>query len=336
MPAQTISDIAKELNLSVTTISRVLNGKADQYRIGKQTQLRVEEMAKKLNYIPNEFASNLRSGKSNTIALSIPTISNMFFARIASDLNRELRKLEFMTILNESDEDEHIEAESLKRLRSRNIEGLIIAPCGKDSKELKKLYDSGLSIVCIDRYFENIDIPYVATDNFTGGYMATKYLIDMGHKSIACIQGNRLSISNSKRVEGYMKALDDAGIKEKYIEGEMFDERNGYLETKLLLQSKAQVSAIFTLSSTIAIGCLKALREEAVKVPEDISLITFDDSPYLELLSVPITSVAQPLLEISEVAIRILVGMLNNEPRASSQFLLKPKIIYRDSVASLT
>lgn len=333
MPAQTISDIAKELNLSVTTISRVLNGKADQYRIGKETQLRVKEMAKKLNYVPNEFASNLRSGKSNTIALSIPTISNMFFARIASDLNRELRKLEFMTILNESDEDEHIEAESLKRLRSRNIEGLIIAPCGKDSRQLEKLHDSGLSIVCIDRYFENIDIPYVATDNFTGGYMATKYLIDMGHKNIACIQGNRFSISNSKRVEGYMKALNDAGIRERYIEGDMFDEQNGYLETKLLLQSNAQISAIFTLSSTIAIGSLKALREESVKVPEDISLITFDDSPYLELLSVPITSVAQPLLEISQVAIRILVGMLNNEPRSGSQFLLKPKIIYRDSVS---
>jgi len=226
MPVQTISDIAKELKLSVTTISRVLNGKADQYRIGKETQLRVKEMAKKLNYIPNEYASNLRSGKSNTIALSIPTVSNMFFAKIASDLNRELRKLEFMTILNESDEDEHIEAESLKRLRSRNIEGLIIAPCGKDSKELKKLHDSGLSIVCIDRYFENLDIPYVATDNFIGGYMATKYLIDMGHRNIACIQGNKFSISNIKRVEGYVKALDDAGIKEKYIEGEMFDERN--------------------------------------------------------------------------------------------------------------
>jgi len=333
MSAHTITDIAKELNLSVTTISRVLNGKADQYRIGKETQEHVKEMAKKLNYVPNEFASNLRSGKSNTIALSIPTISNIFFAKIASDLNRELRKLNFMTILSESDEDERIEAESLRRLRSRNIEGLIIAPCGKDSRELKRLYDSGLSIVCIDRYFENIDIPYVATDNFTGGYMATKYLIDMGHKSIACIQGNRFSISNSKRVKGYMKALEDAGIMEKYIEGDMFDERNGYLETKLLLQSKTQVTAIFTLSSTIAIGCLKALKEESVKVPEEISLITFDDSPYMELLSVPVTSVAQPLLEISQVAIRIMVGMLRNEPRSGSQFLLKPKIIYRDSVS---
>jgi len=327
-----INDIANELGLSVTTISRVLNGKATQYRIGKATQLKVKELAKKLNYVPNEFAANLRSGKSNTIALSIPTISNPFFGRIASDLNEELRTMKFMTIFNESNEDEKIETEALKKLQSRNIEGLIIAPCSCSSKELQRLYDNGLPIVCIDRYFEDIEIPYVATDNFSGGYRATSYLIENGHRNIACIQGTKFSLPNIRRVEGYSKAMRDANINKVYIEGESFDEQNGYLETKLLLQNKERVTAIFTLSNTIAIGCLKALKEEGVRVPQDMSIITFDDAPYLELLSTPITSVAQPLKEISRVAIKLLLSKLNNEPLTTTQILLKPKIIYRDSV----
>lgn len=335
MGAKNITDIANQLGLSVTTISRVLNGKADQYRIGKKTQLRVNQLAEKLNYVPNEFAANLRSGKSNTIALSIPSISNVFFARIASDLNRELRKMEFMTIIYESDENEHLEADSLKKLQSRNIEGLIIAPCGADSSELRKLHDIGLPIVCIDRYFDDIDIPYVATDNFSGGYSATKYLIEKGHHNIACIQGNTFSMPNIRRVEGYTKAMKEANISSLYIEGEKFDMQNGYIETKLLLQCGKQISAIFALSNTIALGCLKALQEEGLKIPEDISLITFDDSPYLELLATPITSVAQPQLEISKVATKLLLAMLNDEPRSTNKVLLKPRIIERSSVKQL-
>lgn len=327
-----IYDIAKELGLSATTISRVLSGKADRYRIGKATQLKVKELAEKLNYVPNEFAANLRSGKSNTIALSIPSIDNPFFARIVRDLNKELRSKDFLTILNENDEDDRVEIEALRKLQSRNIEGLIIAPCGSNSKEIQRLYANGLPIVCIDRYFENIDIPYVATDNLLGGYMGTKHLIDKGHKDIACIQGNKDSMPSIRRVEGYIKALKEANIDNRYIEGDSFDEQNGYLETKLLLQSKKKVSAIFTLSNTIAIGCLKALKEEGLKVPEDFSLITFDDAPYLDLLSTPITSVAQPLKEISSIAIKLLISELKNEPLSNPQVLLKPKIIHRESV----
>ncbi len=327
-----INDIAKKLGLSITTISRVLNGKADQYRIGKATQLKVKELAEELDYVPNEFAANLRSGKSKTIALFIPTISNPFFAKIASDLNKELRAMEFMTIFSESDEDELVEEEILKKLRSKNIEGLLIAPCGSSSKEIIRLHDKGLPIVCFDRYFDSIDIPYVATDNLWGSYSATKYLIENGHRNIACIQGNKFSMPNIKRVEGYSKAMKEANINKLYIAGEKFDEQNGYLETKILLQNKENISAIFTLSNTIAIGSLKALKEEGVKVPQDISLITFDDAPYQELFSTPITCVAQPFMDISKIAIKMLIAELNNEPLTTTQILLKPKIIYRDSV----
>jgi len=331
-----INDIAKELGLSATTISRVLNNKGDLYRISKATQLKVRELAEKLHYVPNEYAANLRSGKTNTIALSIPSFMNPFFGRIASNLNKELRELGFLTIFNESDENESIEADALKKLRSRNIEGLIIAPSGSNSKEIRILQDKGLPIVCVDRYFEDDDIPYVATDNFIGGYEATKYLINNGHRNIACLQGNKSSVPNRKRVEGYLKALEDANLNKTYIAGDSFSEKNGYLETKLLLQNKEKISAIFTLSNTIAIGSLQALAEEGVKVPDDISIITFDDASYLSLFSTPITSIAQPIEDISKLVIKILMAKLANNPLPINQILLKPKIIHRSSVIPFT
>ena len=331
----TIQDIADQLGISTTTISRVLNGKAEQYRISKPTQKKVKDLAEKLNYVPNQFAANLRLGKSNTIGLIVPTIRNPFFGTMASELNKELRKMEYMAIFNESDEDEHVETEALKKLVSRRIAGLLIAPSGANFKEIKMYHDRGLPIICFDRYFEDLDIPYVATDNFLGGYEATRYLIANGHRNIACIQGNRSSIPNGKRVEGYFKALKEANIDTFYVEGDAFDEQNGYLETKLLLQSKTKISAIFTLSNTIVIGCLRALKEEGIKVPQDISLITFDDSPFLELLSTPISCVAQPLQEISRIAIKFLQAKLKNKEIQNPQILLKPRLIHRESVISI-
>jgi LacI family transcriptional regulator len=331
----TIQDIADQLGISTTTISRVLNGKAEQYRISKTTQKKVKDLAEKLNYVPNQFAANLRLGKSNTIGLIVPTIRNPFFGTMASELNKELRKMEYMAIFNESDEDEHVEAEALKKLVSRRIAGLLIAPSGENFKEIKMYHDRGLPIICFDRYFEDLDIPYVATDNFLGGYEATRYLIANGHRNIACIQGNRSSRPNAKRVEGYVTALKEANIDSVYVEGDAFDEQNGYLETKLLLQSKTKITAIFTLSNTIVIGCLRALKEEGIRVPQDISLITFDDSPFLELLSTPISCVAQPLQEISRIAIKFLQAKLKNKEIQNPQILLKPRLIHRESVISI-
>ena len=124
-----ITDIAKQTGLSITTVSRVLNGKAGQYRIGKDSQQKVIEAAKELNYIPNQYAANLRTGRSNTIALIVPAINNPFFADIASNITAEVRKFGYITIISDSDENIENEELELKQLVSRNIEGLIIIPC---------------------------------------------------------------------------------------------------------------------------------------------------------------------------------------------------------------
>src|SRR5690606_20702912 len=191
-----IVDIAKKAGVSITTVSRVLNGKAEQYRISKKSQNKIRETARRLNYVPNQFAASLKSGKSNTIALIIPSLSNPFFASIASEINAEIRNRGYITIIGDSDENSEIENEELLQMQSRNIEGLVIAPSSQDYKNIKRLHDQGLPVVCIDRYFEGLDIPYVSTDNYRGAYMATQHLLEHGHTRIACIQGVEESTPN--------------------------------------------------------------------------------------------------------------------------------------------
>lgn len=337
MPKKTtIKDIAKKTGLSITTVSRVLNKKSEKYRIAKKSQQVVEAAALELNYVANHFAANLKSGKSNTIGLIIPSLSNPFFANIASNINSEVRKYGYTTIIADSDENVEIEKLELQQFVSRNIEGLIIIPCGKEMEHIKQVYEKGLPLVLLDRYFEGLEIPFVSTDNFEGAYMATKLLIDHGHKSILCIQGVTDSTPNRMRVKGFKQAMKNAGIEDFKVVGDAFSFENGYLETKMLLQNKVRPTAIFTLSNTIAMGCLKAIKEENLRIPQDISIITFDDHLYLDYLATPITCVAQPIDVICKLAMKNLMSTLINKEKSSvKQVILKPEIKYRKSVSNI-
>ena len=327
-----IKDLALQTGLSITTVSRVLNGKAKQYRIGEESRKKVMSAAKELNYIPNQFAASLKSGRSQTVALIIPSLNNPFFAGIAYNINQEVRKYGYVTIISDSDENRDVEKNVLRQLLSRNIEGLMIVPCGNNGEYLQKLHNQGLAIVCIDRYFENIDVSYVSTDNYYGANSATKLLIENGHKRIACIQGVRQSVPNRLRVKGYLDAMKEAGGLTTFVSGDDFSVQNGYLEAKLLMGKKDRPTAIFSLSNTIAMGCMKAFKEENFHIPEDVSLITFDDHPYLDYLSTPLSCVVQPVTDISKIAVKFLFDKINNNESTTKQLLLKPEIKHAGSV----
>jgi LacI family transcriptional regulator len=330
-----INDIALMTNLSITTVSRVLSGKAEEYRIGKKSQQKVLDAARKLQYIPNHFAANLRSGRSGTLALIIPSLNNPFFAGIASEINTELRKFNYITIISDSDENLETERMELAQLASRNIEGLIIAPCSDKWEHVMEIQNLGIPVVCIDRYYEDADIPYISTDNYEGALKATRYLIENGHSRITCIQGVQSSTPNRLRIKGFIDAMKEAGLGSSDISGNEFTFQNGYLETKLILRQKTRPTAIFTLSNTIALGCMKALKEENIQIPNDISLITFDDHPYLDYLSTPLSCIAQPVSDISKIAVKYLISKVQNQDVEISHILLKPELKLRDSVKKI-
>ena len=334
----TLKSIAKIIGCSDTTVSRVLNGKASQYRISQKKAREILQVAEELNFTPNRLARSLRTRQTQTLGLVIPDISNPFFASIARHVERESRKLGYSVIVADTEEETDLEIKAVNLLKSRNVDGMIISPVGQSVAHLEKHYQAGMPIVVIDRYFPDSPLPFVASDNYNGSKQAVAYFIQNGHRKIACIQGLPYTSPNTDRVRGYRDALTDAGIavEERLIVGNSFGEENGYLETKLLLQQNPRPTAIFALSNLISLGALRAVAEESLNIPHDISIIAFDDQPYHDYLATPMTTVAQPNSEMGQMAMKLLHNQMQNLDKDQAAGIMLPtKLIIRQSVKNI-
>ncbi len=329
-PVITIKELARLLDLSPTTVSRVLSGNAKKYRISDATEKLVKEAAKQHQYQPNQIARNLRLKETNTIGLVIPDISNPFFANLARIIEIELRKLGKLILLTDTHDSSDLECETFKFLFGRKVDGILVAPVGLRCEHLQRF--SHIPMVMIDRYFSELSVPYVSTDNYAGAYVATEYLINKNHSRIACIQGLVNTISNKERVRGFRKAIKDYGISSEDIEicGRDFSIENGYQTTQKLLKQASSLTAIFTLGNQIAIGAMRAIKENGLKIPEDISIISFDDQAYFDLTCPPLTTIRQPIDLIGLEAVRILFNLMDGRQPESK--LLPAKLIERSSV----
>lgn len=331
----TIKHIAEKVGLSVSTVSRVLNGKAKKYRISAKTEKLILDTAKELDYSPNLLARGLRLNKTFTLGYSIPDIDNPFFSRIADSVEKYSRKKKYSVILCDNDEDVEVEKSTVQLLADKKIDGLIISPVGQEIDHILELKKKNIPIVMIDRYFPGTGIPFVTSENFQGAYDAVKHLTNNGHKKIAVIQGLRNTLPIMERVRGYKQALSDAGIEvdDNLIVGDNFSEQNGYIETKLLLKKSEPPTAIFGLSNLISFGAMRALKEEGISIPDDISLITFDNVPYLEYLATPMTAVEQQGSEIGDIATKILIDKIEADKSFESEgIFVRTKLIERNSV----
>ena len=329
----TLKELAQELNMSTTTVSRVLSGQQKKYRISEKTALKVRKMAVELNFAPNQIAQNLRLQRTNTIGLIIPDISNPFFANLARAVEEELRRRGKMVLLCDTKDELALEEESLDLLLSRRVDGLLIAPVGDNYQHL--LRDSRVPIVLLDRYFENTDLPFVSTDNYKGAYEATTSLISKGHTNISCIQGIPETSANQERLAGFRQALEDheIPIKNNSILGHDYSFNNGYESSRKLLSGDDRPTAIFALSNLIAMGSVKAIQEAGLKIPDDISLLSFDDQTYFELLSPPISAIRQPVDSIGKNAVDSLFQLMKDDPVENKK--LSPLLIERESVKKI-
>lgn len=329
---ETLASIAARIGVSTTTISRVLSGKADKYRISAQTVERVLVEVQKCNYTPSALAQSLRKNKTHTIGLILPTIANPYFADMASAIIAEARDKDYTTIIVDSMEDEVNQRHALTTLLARKVDGIIAAPCGSDPRFFEEIRKT-VPLVLVDRYFENSRIPYVTANNYRGAFEATELLVRNGHRNIACIQGDIDSVPNKARVKGYQDALrkikpDAASL----IVGDAFSIQNGYLETKLLLSRTPRPTAIFALSFTILLGALKAIRDTSFRIPEDISLIAFDNHVSLDYMTPPMTRVSQPVEEMGKLASKLLFDYIENKTDSITQLELATTIISKSSI----
>ncbi len=334
----TMKAIADELGLSVSVVSRVLSGQAAQYRISKKSEEAILKAADELDFSPNKLARGLRLSKTATFGLVIPDISNPFFSDIARHVAIEARKLGYSIILCDSEENTAIEKTSLNLLQSWMVDGLVISPVGLTGDHLEELHTGGLPVVVVDRHFPDVDLPYVTSDNFTGAYEGTRHLLEHGHRSIGFVQGIPDSGSNVDRVRGYKAALEEYGVsfKKSLVVGDDFGQKSGYTATKLLLKRKVRPTAVFLASNLIALGAVRAFAEQGVDIPNDVSVVAFDDEPHSPHLATPMTTIAQQTAEMGRIAVELLSKQIEgDEVRAPEGILLPTRLIQRESVSDI-
>lgn len=334
---KTLESVAKKAGCSVSTVSRVVNGNAAKYRISDRTAVKVMEVAKQMNFTPNLLGKALRTNKSDSIALIVPNIENAFFSEIAGVIIREARNYNYKVIVADTQENEEFEKEAVSSLLARRVDGILIIPIGKDDSYIPYITKNKLPIVQIDRYLQNSDnLSYVSCDNYSGGQMAIEHLIKNGHRNIVCIQGSPSSLPANERTRAYVDTLEKYGLGAyKKIRGNNFSIQNGYIEMKLLLSCSQPPTAIFAQSNLILLGAIKAVLESNLHIPDDISVISFDDNILFNYLNPAITCVAQPIKEISLLATKILMEEIKEQVHEVSHIFLQPKLIIRNSVKNI-
>ena len=337
MPSNsTIIDVARLAGVSTTTVSHFING--TRY-VSDDLRARVEKAIAELGYRPNSLARGLRKGESKTIGLIVPDNSNPFFAEILRSIENIGYFNGYSVILCNSDGDIEKEIAYTELLFAKQVDGIIFITTNNSCEHLQQLTDNGIPIIVIDR-----DIPLKGTDvllvdNFQGGYEATRYLIGLGHRRIACITGPSLLTPSAERVNGYKQALAQAGIAENpdWIVAGDFQFQGGESGIEKLMQLENQPTAVFACNDLMALGVLRGLRKTRLTIPADLSLVGFDDIPLASVVSPALTTIAQPILKISELAIELLIDRIQNK---SSEFeekhiVLPTQIVIRESCKNM-
>jgi LacI family transcriptional regulator len=328
----TMQDIAKGLNVSVVTVSKVLR---NQGRISEATRQRVLRRAKKLNYQMNWVARSLVTRRTYTIGILLPEFAHPFFAEIARAVARTVRPHGYCVVISSFEEDPELEASEIDSLLARQVDGLIIAS-SQPSRRLsvfKKIEARKTPYVLIDRPIAGVEACFVGVDNEAIGKLATEHLIAKGCNRIGHLRGPALRIA-AERSEGYRHALEKAGIRTErdYIVPSGHTDCTGYNGMKDLLKVEPRVDGVFCYNDPVAIGALKAIAEAGLRVPQDIALVGAGNVRYSDVLSVPLTTVDQGTCQIGTLAAELLIGRIGaKRPMRAQKILIPPKLVERES-----
>ena len=332
----TIYDVAKIAGVSPSTISRVMN---NPEIVAEDTRQKVMNAVKELAYIPNMMAASMPKRKTNYIGLIIPDITNIFFSNLVRGVQDVCEKHGYNVLVVNSDDSQEKEGRYLKLLYSRRVDGVILTVAGYREKEfpeeelslLKKM-----NIVLIDREINGMTTPIVKVNNFSGAYSAVKYLLTMGHRKIMYLAGIEGTKTNQERKKGYLAALKKAKINwEKELAGD-FRLDTAYQKIiyhwPQLKNSDKLPTAIFAANDLMAIGALKAFAQLKIRVPEDISIIGFDNIPFSDCTCPPLTTIAQPTYLMGQKAVETLLKVIDKKKiKKSVEF--ETELIERDSVS---
>ncbi|MDW8101168.1 MAG: LacI family DNA-binding transcriptional regulator [Anaerolineae bacterium] len=327
----TIYDVARAAGVSISTVSHVLNG--TRY-VSEETRARVLQAIEKLNYRPSFLARAMVRQETRTIGLIVPDNVNPFFAELARGIEDYGFEAGYNVILCNSDRNTSKEQAYLDMLISKRVDGVIYMTADVNRERLQPLLDHKIPVVTFDRDYEGIDA--VLLDNLYGGYEATRHLIELGHHRIACISGPDPMTRSGDRIRGYQKALLEAGLSPDpalVVTGN-WTYQSGREAAHLLFELPSPPTAIFACNDTMAIGAISYLRERGLAVPQEVSIVGFDNISLSAFTCPPLTTMVTPILELGQRLCQMLLDRINGKLSPMPQrFVIRGELLIRGSTA---
>ncbi|ROL75713.1 LacI family transcriptional regulator [Pseudomonas protegens] len=330
----TIKDVAALAGISYTTVSHVLNKTRP---VSEEVRVKVEAAIKRLDYVPSAVARSLKAKTTATIGLLVPNSLNPYFAELARGIEDYCERNGYCVILCNSDDNPDKQRNYLRVLLEKRIDGLIVTSAGGDSGLAQGLAGVRTPMVIVDRGLEGVDADLVRIDHHYGAYLATRHLLELGHRDIACIGGPANTSVAQMRLAGFRQALQEAGVEVpagRILESD-FSSNGGYRAAAQLLEGR-RPSAIFAANDMMGIGVLRAAAERNIRVPSELSVIGFDDILMSRYVYPALTTVGQSILQLGETAAELLLRRIASRDLPIDQRIVTPNIVLRESTAPLS
>jgi LacI family transcriptional regulator len=305
-----INDIANQLGISITTVSFILNGRAQEKRISEKLVKKVLDFVQEVNYKPSSLARSLRTGKTNIIGLMVEDISDPFFSAIARAIEANAYQNGYKIIYCSTENDTDKTRELITMYSERHVDGYIIVPPEGIEQDVKLLLETGKPVVLIDRFLPDVETDFVVIQNEKSAYDATKHLINNGYKNIAFITIDSLQSQMQDRLSGYEQAMREHKMPSYIKEVAYKNSEQAMQQIAAFLDRRKEIDAIFFATNYLCVSGLKAMSAKGLHIPQDIGVVCFDDYELFELYSPSITTVSQPTEEIAEHAINFLLARL--------------------------
>ncbi|MDE7020461.1 MAG: LacI family transcriptional regulator [Lachnospiraceae bacterium] len=325
MPA-TIRDIKEKTGLSLATISKYLNGG----NVLPENRVRIEAAVKELHYEVNEIARGLVTNRTQTVGVVVYSVESLFNGTLLHHIGNALRKEKYGILICDSCNDEKIEAENIRFLLNKKVDGIIVVPVSRKSRFLKPAQDAGVPVVLMDRSFQNAEFDCVRIDNRMAAFRAVNILLENNHRKIAVIcSDNENEYTGYERYKGYLDALEQAGIEAPAQYQKLGRHSIGFGQESMreLLQLKDRPTAVFMSNYEITLGAVMALNESGMQCPKDISMLGFDDLILSHLLKPQMHMVIQPMKEMSEKAVEILLHHIRSKSKKGKKEEIPVEII---------
>lgn len=329
----TIYDIAEKLNIAAATVSRALN---DNPKISDTTKKLVMETAEKMNYRQNRLAIALKSGKTNNVGVIVPRVNTNFFGSVIRGIEDELNASGYQVIICQTHNDEEKEADNVESLLNSQVDAIFMSTSSRNTDTFDKILKKKIPLIFFDRKKTMDNVSSVTIDDFAGGYIATKHLIDQGSKKIAHVSTGDLNIEIFReRFAGYKQALYDNNIpfNEEYVLTTKSNIEDGREAVKKLFSLKNKPDAIFSASDFVALGAIKELQEMKIKVPKDVAIVGFSNEPFTNFLELSISTVDQFPLEMGRMTARVFLAQtdMTDLDKIQKKVVIEPKLIVRKS-----